>query len=508
MPIDSADDRRALEKLFVPGTRQWLFDKIQEWSKMADAESSMLWLNAVAGVGKSVAAAQVANMLESHAQLVAAIFLKYNDVRKNNPLNVLRTIAYHLCMWYAPIGRKLLAANHSHLSLDKLPLPEKFKALITDPLQALGDYTPKEAVVILIDGLDECSPRDSLMHLLVTLMERLKVQAPWMKLLLTSRPETDISSAFAKLPTKTIDPSGNNNLNDLKVFIEHSLEQYNTLAVQDIMKGTLSLLATSDGENNIVSSDSSKSFVWIRLILNSIKEEYSNGIIVTLELIEDINNQAKNVDTLYKKTFEKALIQLSGLESEFMIVLVALCTGRFTMTPTSIASFFFYGVPEIEALQKIHSCLLALSIVLDPAANGLTTSSEIDSHSQIKFNHKSVADYLLGKSSVAEKFHVKPWKCAQNHEVHDVWISYRVATEGHVASQLHSALNIQRMEEEFIHTYDYHHCMGTGFDGFINGLFNSRVVVILLSDRVLKRMCTADSVPDNQLLEVSSQHEA
>ncbi|KAI8608761.1 hypothetical protein BC830DRAFT_1233804 [Chytriomyces sp. MP71] len=405
-PIDSADDRRALEKSYVPGTRHWLFDEIQAWCMNSDADRSILWVNAVAGVGKSVAAAQIANILESHAQLVAAIFLKYNDVKKNNPLNVLKTIAYYLCMWYAPIGAKLLEANHSQESLDKLSLSEKFNALITQPLQALGSYKPDKAVVILIDGLDECSPRDSLLGLLVSMMLGLKLQAPWLKLLLTSRPEKDIAAAFVKLPQEKIEPSSHANLTDLKVFIEHSLKQYHNMTFEDTIRGTLMLLKPPDTETGIVTADASKTFVWIRLILNTIKKEFDDGRLVNLELIECINNQASNVDALYKKTFDKAMIQHTDIESQLLLVISSICTAQTLLTPIMLADLFFSSVSQPSAFDDIHKCLLALSVVLDPVSNGLTSSLALSPHSHIRFNHKSVADYLLGEISISHKFHV------------------------------------------------------------------------------------------------------
>ncbi|KAJ3224751.1 hypothetical protein HDU78_010857, partial [Chytriomyces hyalinus] len=95
-PIDSTSDRVALEDLYVEGTWTWLFNQVSEWANKSDPSHTVLWVNAVAGVGKSVAAAQIANHLTANAQLVAAVFLKCNDASKNNAQCILMTLAYGL----------------------------------------------------------------------------------------------------------------------------------------------------------------------------------------------------------------------------------------------------------------------------------------------------------------------------------------------------------------------------------------------------------------------------
>ncbi|KAI8611452.1 hypothetical protein BC830DRAFT_1141173, partial [Chytriomyces sp. MP71] len=399
-PIDSTDDRKALEKLYVKGTRTWLFDQVLGWVKESDSENTMLWINATAGVGKSVAAAQIANELHVNAQLAAAVFLKYNDIRKNNPHRILATIAYGLCKWYAPIGRKMLERQLSSDTLSDKSIPELFKILIEEPLTALGTYQPHEAVVILVDGLDECSPRQELLQLLVNFTDTMKKQAPWLKIILTSRPEPDIQLAFKRIPTKAVLPSSEENMNDLKFYIKHSLEEYRFLESADVETIIDTWMA---GGDTLLES---KTFIWINLILSSIKQ-FSKEETVTLQAILDISKSSIDINAIYKKTLEKAYTQAEGtVQSNLLLALSAIATAQTQLTPKMIAELFFSDLDAKQALLSMHHCLQRLTVLLDPGANGLDSNGELQADADIKFSHKSVADYLLGPPSKGAPYHV------------------------------------------------------------------------------------------------------
>ncbi|KAJ3245075.1 hypothetical protein HDU77_009592 [Chytriomyces hyalinus] len=401
-PIDSASDQVALEKLYVDGTRTWLFDQVADWAKVSDPSNTMLWVNAVAGVGKSVAAAQIANQLDAKAQLVTAVFLKYNDARKSNARRILMTLAYGLSMWYAPFGRKLLQLGLTADNLEEKSIYELFDILIVYPLEALGQYTPKEAVVIMIDGLDECTTRDTLMALLVSWMQSLKYKAPWLKLLLTSRPEKDIVKAFAGLPSKTVEPSSEENIRDLSIFIQHGLQPFSGLAEQEKGLAVEDLLAVPANDH----AEESKTFVWMNLILNTVKQQ-SAAEKVTLQLIQQVNRSARNVNALYALTFAKAKANLEVEYHQHLVTVVsAIATAQTLLTASMIVELFFHNMEPGAARTVVRKCLSSISIVLDPAAQGIDSSGLLLGDSGVKFNHKSVSDYLLSVQSDMKPLHV------------------------------------------------------------------------------------------------------
>jgi WD40 repeat protein len=401
-PLDFSIDCADLEKQYAHGTREWLFGEVTDWINM-NTNDSVMWINAVAGVGKSVAAAKLTSLLRGKNQLITSLFLKYNDTRKSDPRVVVRTISYGLCNWYSPIGRKLLQANHQKNKLADMSIGELFNALIVEPLDAIGNYKPDSSVVIMVDALDECSPREQLLSLLAWRFVELNKSRPWLKLLLTSRPEADIVAAFDGVPTKEIKPSSENNIKDLRMFIIHRLHdlpESDKETAAEIILHEQSENSPNALEQHSVSADSAKTFVWINLILKTM-EERRKTTPLTLEVIKEVNGSASDIGDLYRKTFEKIYAQSSD-QRTLVTLLSALTTSQAILTPAMIRDLFFYDIEEAEAHARIHQCLSSFRLVLAADFN------QDNHHQQVKFNHKSVADYLLGDVSKTEPFHVSP----------------------------------------------------------------------------------------------------
>ncbi|KAI9205221.1 uncharacterized protein BJ171DRAFT_70077 [Polychytrium aggregatum] len=100
---------------------------------------------------------------------------------------------------------------------------------------------------------------------------------------------------------------------------------------------------------------------------------------------------------------------------------------------------------------------------------------------------------------------IPDWECRLECQRHDVFISYRVASESDKANLLLSALISNKRSQSSLHPYLDHLCLCNGQnweDGFINGLHRSPVIVLLLSEEGLKRTLKAHLYADNQFLEV------
>ncbi|KAJ3054868.1 hypothetical protein HK097_000579 [Rhizophlyctis rosea] len=91
------------------------------------------------------------------------------------------------------------------------------------------------------------------------------------------------------------------------------------------------------------------------------------------------------------------------------------------------------------------------------------------------------------------------WRCNDGFEVHDFFISYRVATDATLATELALALRTGS-----IHTYLDKYCLIPGQrweDGFLQGLLRAKVVLLVVSAAALQRVLTAEKWADNMLLE-------
>jgi len=98
------------------------------------------------------------------------------------------------------------------------------------------------------------------------------------------------------------------------------------------------------------------------------------------------------------------------------------------------------------------------------------------------------------------------WKC-KKHKItkHDVFINYRVKTEKDLATKLFYALSAEaRSDGKNFRPFLDAQCLNDGEDweiGFLNGLENSAVMILLISEDGIKGIEGADKWQDNVLLE-------
>jgi len=98
------------------------------------------------------------------------------------------------------------------------------------------------------------------------------------------------------------------------------------------------------------------------------------------------------------------------------------------------------------------------------------------------------------------------WRC-KSHKIsrHDFFINYRVATDKDLAEKLALALdNKIKKDRSRVHTFLDKRCLVDGEDweaGFLHGLGNSAVIVLLISEAAIENIVNADKRQDNVLLE-------
>ena len=179
-----------------PCTRQWLFDEFDKWfSDPGDSRTFVLLGDA--GVGKSVMAGALAERTRQAGHLGAAYFCRHKDGTRNDPRNLLGTIAVQLCncnSQYHDIvgggsGIKKILANY------KLGLQELCTKLLEEPL---GRCTPcQQRKVVIIDALDETEYK-SREDFLDLIKERFPSLPEWLVFFITSRPEEMVQSRFER----------------------------------------------------------------------------------------------------------------------------------------------------------------------------------------------------------------------------------------------------------------------------------------------------------------------
>src|SRR5258706_12044507 len=188
-------DRRCME-----GTRQSILNGIMEWvadpqGKNDEPRSNIYWFYGSPGIGKTSLAHSICASLHDRAQLAGAFFCQRDDPNLSKQRNILPTLINKLAGMFPPF--RTIVVNH--LRNDPNLSPTSMKgALFLEFIREVR-RPPKHALVFVIDALDECGDNRSRPALLNVLTDA-AAHAPWLKVIITSRPEADVQRYFKALP--------------------------------------------------------------------------------------------------------------------------------------------------------------------------------------------------------------------------------------------------------------------------------------------------------------------
>lgn len=217
----------------LPDTRVALLEDVNTWIRGSSNEKTA-WIFGYAGSGKSALLNSIAKNLEDAYIPFTCFMCKRDDVERSNVQRILLTLCYDLTQFYGdyrdlisdivdqPTGRTILTGDVSCQS--ELLFGESPKFSVISPA---GARRPP-IHVILIDALDECigtRQRCSLANFLRGLAEAV----PWIKVIITSRRESDIVNVLADTEHDIycidINASAWKTSDDIRSFIEFHSKQ-------------------------------------------------------------------------------------------------------------------------------------------------------------------------------------------------------------------------------------------------------------------------------------------
>src|SRR5258706_5109065 len=182
-------DRRCME-----GTRQYILSRIMAW--VADPQegndrNNTYWFYGSPGIGKTSLAHSICASLHRQEQLAGAYICMRDNQNLSKHRNLLTTLIKKLARIFPPF--RTIVVNR--LRNDPNLSPESMEgALFLEFIRSLPRQ-PKHALVFVIDALDECGDDRSRPALLKVLTSA-AANAPWLKVIITSRPEADIQRFF------------------------------------------------------------------------------------------------------------------------------------------------------------------------------------------------------------------------------------------------------------------------------------------------------------------------
>jgi len=190
----------------MDGTRQSLLNQIMEWVANRSGQENVLqrntyWIFGSPGIGKTSLAHSICANLHKRNHLAGAFFCRRDDPKLSEPKNILPTFIHKLAIIF-PLFRTVVA---KHLRDDPNLTPESMEgSLFLDLIRSLPRH-PEHTLVFVIDALDECGNHQNRHDVLKALTDAAAL-APWLKIIITSRPEADIERFFRGLTSSLYSP--------------------------------------------------------------------------------------------------------------------------------------------------------------------------------------------------------------------------------------------------------------------------------------------------------------
>jgi len=336
----------------VAGTLEWFLHhaKYQHWRQ--EQKSSLLWVSADPGCGKSVLASFLVDELnspQSQEELsgtVCYFFFKDDDEKQSNATFALSALLHQLFKTKTPCMKKH-AMEEFRSKGEKFTegldtLWNIFTAATTDP--DCGN------VICIIDGLDECesSTQEKLIKYLVRMFTpaegiECNTNKVFLKVIVTSRPYFSIESPFRILPeirlkaedettaiSSDIERVVNENINELGIM----------LTLPDDVRSNLR-------DNLIKGAD--RTFLWVSLILNILKDtaEASQN-----EFHKMLNNLPSDLDTVYENILRDSP---NPTKAKTILQIVVAAARPLTLDEMDIALAIRPGHKSIEDIKPYRS---------------------------------------------------------------------------------------------------------------------------------------------------------
>ncbi|GKU22800.1 unnamed protein product [Fusarium langsethiae] len=286
----------------VAGTCEW-FLRHPEYREWRNKEaSSLLWVSADPGCGKSVLAKFLVEFLrkekkaeKSRPEFVCHFFFKDDNDEQRNSLFALRALLHQIFTNDKALLRHAFAVFESKGQA----MFEDFDSL-WDVLSGIANDPSATNLLIILDALDECekNSQSQLLKLLNKLYEHKKLdQKPFFKVILLSRPENVIKYSFRK-NVATVRLRGEDQTGSISEDVELVIRSHiDELSDQGLPHDLLS------GLERTLIDKADRTFLWTTFMIDLLKEAASSGA-SQKELEELLGND--DIYAIYSKLLERS----------------------------------------------------------------------------------------------------------------------------------------------------------------------------------------------------------
>ena len=354
---DFEDDIKLLFERYTEGTREWVFDRVLTWLNNKSSTNRAFIISGQAGMGKSVIAAVICKRFPKN--FAACHFVQYNNSRYNNSKFLLQSLAFQLCNVFPKYKEELktkLSCCKDQI-LNDMNIEGLFSLLFKEPfIKCISDQSTP--FLIVIDALDESRQEDryELVDLITTHFHKLPI---YIRFLITTRPEKDISRKFQALNPILLEPDEERNLKDIRVFFGNKIETKTEVLVENLVKKSEGLM----------------------LYASFIAKRFEDNL--SISNTESLPKGIEEIYESYFKRLEKDMKKLGIAEDKFSSLLSIVAVAKQPLPMPFIEKLLCPEKDSLSArrmLLQVISCVSSLLVVKDDC---------------ISIFHKSVKDWLV-----------------------------------------------------------------------------------------------------------------
>ena len=366
--VDTQRDVTDYAARYLQGTRKSFFAKVNTWLDDASSLNRVMVISGNAGMGKSVLAAETCRRMQKAGRLSGSHFCHHDKERHRNPKVMLQSLACHLSCNLPEYKKALVELLCRNLGADvnDLEVGDLFELLFEEPLSRVTE--PGFISLVVLDALDE-SEYQGRNDLLDLIAKHFKKLPHWLRFLVTTRPEINISDSLKDLKPLLLEPDDEENLRDIALYFERNLSGlFEALNREMISKD---LVEKSEGV-----------FLCAQFLVDFIKTNCST---LTLEELEKtLPSGISSVYECYIQRLEKDFRKMDITRDQLLILLCAVVASREPLPLGVVSKLLFSNSSPFPG--NVHRAISVISSLL-PVQDDC-----------IHFFHKSIRDWLTGKS--------------------------------------------------------------------------------------------------------------
>ena len=356
-----------LQKLRAAGTCEELLIEtpLKDWL-FKDYTSSIIWIHARPGSGKSIKASYLIDHLKGAGHLCQYYFFKYQDSTKRSLNALLRSLAYQLAQ-DIPLFHEILEKTADEaLRFEKMDGRLLWHTLFETALFKMSFQKP---IYWVIDALDEADSAKAVIECL----SGIRASKTPIHVAVLSRNIPAVSTAFDRAATSTavtvlcID----DNAEDIRRYAEREME---------FMHGTLEFRQRI---TNQVVGRAEGNFLWAHLALQEIIQSHSE---------EDCMNALEDIPTGMEPLYQRMETSIARLSrpTDRDLARLLLVWATYSRRPLSVEDL-------LRALHPDYPAILDLPYTISQVCGQFVS---VDSNRQVSLIHKTAREYLTHASSL------------------------------------------------------------------------------------------------------------